>query len=128
MWQTAGMASGIVSLQAKYGFDDRSGLQTSPQVTFWSSSLIDADGNKKIGDANDLKRLIAIRFAVVARSSERNDQGCNADLPQWTAGASSTGKLKLVDIVLTHLADWNCYRYRVLETVVPLRNLIWNDS
>ena len=69
LWQTSGMASGIVSLQAQYGFDDRSGLQTSPQVTFWSSSLIDADGNKKIGDANDLTRLIAIRFAVVARSS-----------------------------------------------------------
>ena len=128
LWQTAGMASGIVSLQAQYGFDDRSGLQTSPQVTFWSSSLIDADGNKKIGDANDLKRLIAIRFAVVARSSERNDQGCNADLPQWTAGDPSTGKLKLVDIDLTHVADWNCYRYRVLEAEVPLRNLIWNDS
>ena len=44
-WQMAGMASGIVSLQVQYGFDNRPGLQTSPQVTFWSSTMIDADSN-----------------------------------------------------------------------------------
>jgi len=127
-WQTAGMASGIVGLQAQYGFDSRPGMQTSPQVTFWSSSMIDADGNGKTGDSNDLKRLIALRFAVVARSSERNDQGCNASLPQWTAGDATTGQLALIDISLDHVTNWNCFRYRVLEAEVPLRNLIWNDS
>ena len=127
-WQTAGMASGIVSLQAQYGFDNRSGLQTSSQVTFWSSSMIDADSNGKAGDAGDLKRLIAIRFAVVARSSERNDQGCNAVQPQWTAGDVTTGQLTSIDISLGHIDNWNCFRYRVLEAEVPLRNLIWNDS
>lgn len=127
-WVTAGMASGIVSLQAQYGFDNRSGVQTSPQVTFWSSSMIDADGNGKTGDSNDLKRLIALRFAVVARSSERNDQGCNASLPQWTAGDATTGQLALTDISLDHVTNWNCFRYRVLEAEVPLRNLLWNDS
>ena len=127
-WHTAGMASGIVSLQAQYGFDNRPGVQTSPQVTFWSSSMIDADGNGKTGDSNDLKRLIALRFAVVARSSERNDQGCSASLPQWTAGDVTTGQLALIDISLDHVTYWNCFRYRVLEAEVPLRNLIWNDS
>jgi hypothetical protein len=24
--------------------------------------------------------------------------------------------------------NWNCFRYRVLEAEVPLRNLLWNDS
>ena len=127
-WQTAAMASGMVSLQAQYGFDNRPGVQTSPQVTFWSSAMIDADGNGKTGDSNDLKRLIALRFAVVARSSERNDQGCNASLPQWTAGDATTGQLALTDISLDHVNNWNCFRYRVLEAEVPLRNLIWNDS
>ena len=127
-WQTSGMASGIVSLQAQYGFDNRAGPQSLPQVTFWSSSMIDADGNGKTGDTGDLKRLIAIRFAVVARSSERNDQGCNASLPQWTAGDPSTGQLTTTDIALNHVANWNCFRYRVLEAEVPLRNVIWNDT
>ena len=127
-WQTAAMASGMVSLQAQYGFDNRPGVQTSPQVTFWSSSMIDADGNGKVGDSNDVKRLIALRFAVVARSSERNDQGCNTSQPQWTAGDATTGQLALTDISLDHVTNWNCFRYRVLEAEVPLRNLIWNDS
>lgn len=127
-WQTAAMSSGIVNLQAQYGFDHRAGLQTSPQVTFWSSSMIDADGNGTAGDNNDLKRLIAIRFAVVARSSERSDQGCNAPQPQWSAGNPTTGQLQMTDIAMSHVANWNCFRYRVLEAEVPLRNMIWNDK
>jgi len=90
--------------------------------------MIDADSNGKAGDAGDLKRLIAIRFAVVARSSQRSDQGCNASQPQWTAGDATTGQLTSTDIALDHIDNWNCFRYRVLEAEVPLRNLIWNDS
>lgn len=127
-WQSASMASGIVSLQAQYGFDSRAGPQTSPQVTFWSSSMIDADGNGNTGDAGDLKRMIALRFAVVARSAERNDQGCNASQPQWSAGDAATGKLQMTDIAMSHVPNWNCFRYRVLEAEVPLRNVIWNET
>ena len=127
-WDSEGMSSGIVNLQAQYGFDTRSGLQTSPQVTYWSSTVIDADGNGKTGDYGDIKRMIALRLAVVARSDQPNDQGCHASLPQWTAGEPSTGELKLIDINLQHVPDWNCYRYRVLEAEIPLRNLLWNDS
>ena len=90
--------------------------------------MIDADGHGKTGDSNDLKRLIALRFAVVARSSVRNDQSCKASLPRWTAGDAKTGQLALIDIALNHVTNWNCFRYRVLEAEVPLRNLIWNDS
>jgi type IV pilus assembly protein PilW len=25
-------------------------------------------------------------------------------------------------------ADWQCYRYKVFETVVPLRNAIWGNA
>jgi type IV pilus assembly protein PilW len=28
-------------------------------------------------------------------------------------------------ISLAHVPDWQCYRYRVAETAVPLRNVIW---
>jgi type IV pilus assembly protein PilW len=127
-WQTEGMAAGIVNFQVQYGFDTRSGVQSSPQVTYWSSSMIDADENGKTGDYGDVKRMIALRLALVARSDQRNDQGCHATLPQWTAGDPSTGQLKLMDINLQHIPHWDCYRYRVLEAEVPLRNLLWNDS
>lgn len=126
-WQSAAMASNIVSLQAQYGFDLRAGPQISPQVTRWSSTMLDADGNATTGDNGDLTRLIAIRIAFVARSAQRSDQGCNASLPQWIAANESTGALTATDIPLPQ-ADWRCYRYRVLQTEIPLRNLLWGDS
>ena len=126
-WQSASMASGIVSLQAQYGFDMRAGPQASPQVTRWSSTMLNADGGVATGDNGDLMRLIAIRVAIVARSAQRSDQGCHAPQPQWIAGDESTGELKATDIPLPQ-ADWQCYRYRVLQTEIPLRNLLWSDS
>jgi type IV pilus assembly protein PilW len=31
-----------------------------------------------------------------------------------------------VTLPLSHLNEWQYYRYKVFDTVVPLRNLIWN--
>ena len=127
-WQSAALASGVVSLQAQYGFDTQSGTPSSTKVTRWSDTMIDADGNGTTGDNGDLRRLIAVRLAIVVRSIERSDQGCTATLPQWMAGTVSTGQLELTDISLDHVNDWRCYRYRVLQTEIPLRNLLWPDS
>ena len=85
-WQSAAMASEVVSLQAQYGFDTQSGASASIKVTRWSDVMVDADGDGKVGDNDDLRRLIAIRLAIVVRSSERSDQGCHAPVPQWMAG------------------------------------------
>lgn len=90
--------------------------------------MLDADGNGTTGDNSDLRRLIAVRVALVVRSAERSDQGCKASAPQWMAGSASSGKLALTDISLNHVNDWRCYRYRILQTEVPLRNLLWTDS
>jgi type IV pilus assembly protein PilW len=127
-WQSAALASGVVSLQAQYGFDTQSGTPSSTKVTRWSDTTFDADGNGTTGDNGDLRRLIAIRLAIVVRSAERSDQGCNATLPQWKAGAVNNGQLASTDISLDHVIDWRCYRYRVLQTEIPLRNLLWTDS
>lgn len=127
-WQSSALASGVVSLQAQYGFDTQSGTPSSTKVIRWSDTMFDADGSGIIGDNGDLRRLIAVRLAIVVRSAERSDQGCNASAPQWMAGSASTGTLALTDISLNHVNDWRCYRYRVLQTEIPLRNLLWTDS
>jgi len=70
--------------------------------------------------------LVSVRVAVVARSSnyEKPPTGsatCDATpaAPTWSGGSFD----------LTGLgADWKCYRYRVFETTVPLRNWIWSAS
>ncbi len=112
----------IVNLQAEYGFDTRPGPQTDSQADTWSAVMIDADASGTAGDAGDIQRIYAVRFAVVARSGlmEKPDPAtgvCNTTTasPAWTGGA----------IDLTGLANWQCYRYKTFETVVPLRNMLW---
>lgn len=88
--------------------------------------------------------LIAMRVAVVARSAlaEKptgiNGTNCDATTdgtegvsvpdqrPTWTGGiidVSASG-----DPSATSLLNWKCYRYKVFETTVPLRNWIWRSS
>lgn len=111
----------LVNLQAEYGFDTRAGTQTDNQVDTWSATMIDADGSGVTGDTGDIQRIYAIRFAVVARSGlmekPQPDGTCNTTTanPVWSGGA----------IDLTGITNWQCYRYKTFETVVPLRNMLW---
>ncbi len=126
-WVGATLADGVVGLQLQYGFDARTGPQVIPQVTFWSDEVIDADGNGSL-DSADWRRLMALRIAVVVRSAQRSDSGCNALAPHWLAGNPTSGELEPTPLSVAHLPDWRCWRYRVLQAEVPLRNLIWGDS
>jgi type IV pilus assembly protein PilW len=36
-------------------------------------------------------------------------------------------KSKCLKLVVNTLADWKRYRYRVYDTVIPLRNMLWNS-
>lgn len=125
-WVTSPQADGIVNLQLQYGFDTRAGTQVSPQVTFWSDALVDADADGQLGDNGDWQRMLAIRFALVARSVQRREESCDAPTPTWLAG-DTTGALVVTDIVLTHIPDWRCWRYRVFQTEVLLRNQLWAE-
>ena len=126
-WITSTQADGVVNLQLQYGFDTRSGAQVSPQVTFWSDILIDADADGQLGDSGDWQRLLAIRFAVVVRSVQRREEACDAPVPTWLAG-DATGALVNTDLSLTHIANWRCWRYRVFQTEVLLRNQLWAEQ
>lgn len=115
----------IVQLQAQYGFDKRGGVQTDARVDTWSDTMIDADGNGTTGDKGDIGRIYAVRLVVVARSGlkeKAGKAGCvtttSANKPTWSGGA----------IDITANTEWQCYRYKTFETVIPLRNLIWGKS
>lgn len=112
----------VASIQAEYGFDTRAGVQVDAQVDTWSATMIDADASGTTGDAGDINRIYALRFALVARNGikEKPDPGtglCNITTagPTWAGGTIS----------LTADADWQCYRYKTFETIVPLRNTLW---
>jgi hypothetical protein len=49
-------------------------------------------------------------------------------MPTWRAANESTGEMEDTPIAVNTMMDWACYRYRVLQAEIPLRNLIWSDS
>ena len=97
--------------------------------------MIDADGDGVVGSPGDYQRVAAVRLAVVARSKtveKPNAAGqcsATAELPTVFAGAAPATVAAAPVQVNVAVADdpvaWQCYRYRVFENIVPIRNAQW---
>lgn len=138
----APVADNIVSIKAQYGFDKRASAVFAPEtgliVQEWSAAMIDADGDGTIGSPGDYQRIAALRIAVVARSKspERPAPGaaCSATTarPVVFAADGPAGIAAVPVTVNVAVADdavpWQCYRYRVFENIVPLRNAAWRPT
>jgi len=140
----ATVADNIVSMKAQYGFDTRAATAFKPEegtiVSRWSPDMIDADGKDGAGSAGDYQRISAIRLAVVARSkvAERPaaDGTCSATAADKApevftvtqAGTTAPDAIKPTVTVAGDTVDWKCYRYRVFETIVPIRNAAWRPT
>lgn len=120
--------SGIVNLQAQYGV---SAVANSNQVSQW----VDATGATWAApDFASRNRIKAIRLAVVARN-DKKDLAMVTSPCSSTTGASPSGlcawegtagsPAPAIDLSPGD-ADWQRYRYRIFETVIPLRNVIWS--
>jgi type IV pilus assembly protein PilW len=106
----------IVNLQAQYGL---STSVNSNQISLWVEP---SDIN--INNITDRNRIKAIRIAIVARNAKQEAGNVTTALSAWTGSASSPAPT----IDLSADADWQRYRYRVFETIVPLRNVIWSKD
>jgi type IV pilus assembly protein PilW len=113
----ADIGDGIVQLKALYGKDtDGDGV-----VDTWNTTLP--------ANAAQWMQVRAVRIALLARSAKYEKTAVTSDCvtpnnpvnsPFWSGGC----------FTMTNLADgtdWHYYRYRVYETVVPLRNMIWSN-
>jgi len=111
---------GIVQLQAQYGNDDGINNGTVTNATYAADDgIID---NFSDAPAANWAQVSAVRLAIVARSNLREkadpaDGLCKITTvaPSWAGGTIS----------LAADPNWQCYRYKVFETVVPIRNMIW---
>jgi type IV pilus assembly protein PilW len=113
----------IVDLQAQYGKDDGSGGGTP------DDNIVDGYDTVTPANAVEWQRVLSVRIGVLARSEHyvRPAAGGNCDAtvatPTWSGGTFPA----LGDFtVVTNPA--RCYGYRVFETVVPLRNMIWRQG
>ncbi|HVY04486.1 MAG TPA: PilW family protein [Burkholderiales bacterium] len=121
------VADNIVSLKAQYGHDDGVNNGTVDNATYSvGDGQVDNYTNAMPGTPTnfDWLRVLSVRVALVARSAlpeKPNTQGgpCDAttSAPTWAGGTFD----------LTSDANWKCYRYRVFETTIPLRNMIWQQ-
>lgn len=107
----------VVNIQAQYGI---SASPTSNQVTQW----VDATSPWDAPSISDRNRIKAIRIAIVSRNAKEEGTDVTTGLNAWTGSASSPAPA----IDLSADANWKKYRYRVFETIVPLRNVIWSKD
>jgi type IV pilus assembly protein PilW len=109
----------IVDLQAQYGKDDGSVPGTTAD-----DGVVDVWDTVPPADATAWRRVLAVRVAVLARSQNFEKPSvaggpCEATTaaPLWAGGAMTVpGGLP------------SCYKHRVFETVIPLRNMIWRPA
>jgi len=119
--------AGIVNLQAQYGI---AAAANSNVITQW----VDASGGTWAAPAvADRNRIKSIRIAIVARNA-KIEPGTVTAACSSTTTAAPTGLCAWEGSVASPAPaidlspgdpDWGRYRYRVFETIIPLRNMVW---
>lgn len=115
------VATNIVTIAAQYGITNTG----SPSVSCWT----DASGSACSGtnwaspSSADIARIKAIRVAIVARSAQK--VGASGSCSTTTAAPISWTGGPAID--LSGITDWQCYRYKVYQTIIPIRNVIWGN-
>jgi type IV pilus assembly protein PilW len=134
---------GVVNLQVQYGI---AASANSNQVTRWVNAKNVADLGAAAVDGvstgvdwgagltvANRNRIKAIRVAVVARNAKIEPDVVTAACSSTTAAAptglcawagSVASPAPILDLSQGD-ANWARYRYRVFETIIPLRNVIW---
>jgi type IV pilus assembly protein PilW len=149
---TAVISNDIVNLQVQYGL---SATPTDRIVTSWANPTSPFDQATLESNAaaavTNRQRIKAIRVAVIARSSKREGNlvtqtctGQDTAVPPSRPDCvcvnaannfgpcawrdSATNPAPLIDLrSATGDTEWQHYRYKVYQTIIPLRNVIWQN-
>ena len=102
------LVDGVIAIRAQYGRDTN------------NDGFIDVYDNAPPASAAE---LVAVRIAVVARSGQLERNAVSpATLTLWNGGTIANGGAIALD------ATAQLYRYKVYQTTVPLRNVIWTNN
>jgi type IV pilus assembly protein PilW len=107
------IAAGVVGLKAQYGKD----TNFNGTIDAWNAT-------QPVGPAR--VQVIALRLAVVVRSSQFEKEDVTTVAPVWYKDAATTSNAD-IDISASS-TDWKRYRYRAAQSIVPLRNMIWGEQ
>jgi type IV pilus assembly protein PilW len=117
---TQALVDDIVDLQAEYGWDGSAAPEPAIVDNWTAVAPADPVDPTKVR----WERILAVRVGLLARSQNFEKPStaggpCEATTaaPAWAGGAFTVpGGLP------------SCYKYRVFETVIPIRNMIWRSS
>lgn len=112
------IASNIVSLKVQYGHDTSSNPMDGVMDIYDQTTPTTACGWVKTS---------AIRLALVARSAHlASGAAATTAAPSWagTSANNPTGSAA-APIVLSANSNWQQYRYKTFQTVVPIKNVAW---
>ena len=123
---TSILATDIVKIKAQYGVANAG----SQDVNSWVNATASTGWNTL--DSVKAKRIKAIRLVIVARSAKKEaadvtgsclnvSGGVNNGPCAWSDTVAAPAPL----IDLSSNSDWKKYRYRVYQTIIPIRNVIW---
>ena len=106
------VAQDVLQMVAEYGYDE-DGSGKIDKSSEWTATT---------PAAPELGKLIAIRVAILVRSSQYEKDEVTPVNPRWASG-SKEFNMAAIDST----GDWKHFRYRVYESVIPLRNTIWGQ-
>ena len=119
---------GVVQLQAQYGKDDGVNDGTVVHASYTANDgIIDKFDEVQPADAAQWAQVLAARVAVVARSGlYEKDVVSPPTIRMWEdSGAAPTTTGPVWTLNDAPGVEERHYRYKVFQTVVPIRNMIW---
>lgn len=122
-WTPVDLVDGIVDMRALYGKDDGSAAGTTA-----NDGIVDAYDNITPTTGAGWLQVLSVRMGILARIGDYEKPTAGVDCDATTVAPSwSGGSFPAVNIATATSQD-RCYRYRVFETMVPLRNMIWRPT
>jgi len=120
---TSVLQGGVVLLKAFYGKDTT------------GDGAVDTYDTVLPATPAQWQQVLAVRLAVVSRSVQFERDEVSKSLPQWDVGADTAvvgaedcGASRCIAMRVDADPDWRHYRYKVYDTVVPLRNQRWKSQ
>lgn len=101
------LANQVVLLKAQYALD----IQGDGNMDTWSDTT---------PDSSQIQSIVGIRFAYLVRSAIK-EKTCNV-----TTNSEFNWQGGVMDVA--NIQDWGCYRYKLFQTVIPFRNMLWSGK
>ena len=124
------LMDGIVDLRAQYGKDNGTDNGTVSAAFYTpNDARIDQYSNVTPANSAEWQQVLSVRVGILSRigTYERPavpGGNCTATTvqPTWSGGIFTAVNIATVT------SEDRCYRYRVFETTIPIRNMVWRAT